>query len=144
MSVSKTRNSLPNDENGNQINLDGFSGTVNSVEAYFEKERFLDPGQPPLPLGVHGHHAQRDPGHTEKHADRCRELRSTRRSATDFNSGALKGLTLLLQGNNLTNERSITRQSPETVGAVGSSSGLLPWDDENFGRVLLFGASYKF
>ena len=70
--------------------------------------------------------------------------RSTRRSATEFNSGALEGLTLLLQGNNLTNERAVTRQSPETVGAVGSSTGLLPWVDDNYGRVLLFGASYKF
>ena len=33
--------------------------------------------------------------------------------------------------------------SPETVGAAGSSTGLLPWLDDNYGRVLLIGASYK-
>ena len=60
-----------------------------------------------------------------------------------FDSGALSGLTLLLQGNNLTNEHSVTRQSPETVGAAGSSTGLLPWLDDNYGRVLMIGASYK-
>ena len=61
-----------------------------------------------------------------------------------FDAGMFEGLTLLLQGNNLTNERAITRQSPEIVGAVGSSDGLLPWVDDNYGRVLLLGASYKF
>ena len=54
----------------------------------------------------------------------------------EFDSGALSGLTLLLQGNNLTNEHAVTRQSPETVGAAGSSTGLLPWLDDNYGRVL--------
>jgi outer membrane receptor protein involved in Fe transport len=51
----------------------------------------------------------------------------------EFNSGAFDGLTLLLQGNNLTNEHAVTRQSPETVGAAGSSTGLLPWLDDNYG-----------
>jgi iron complex outermembrane receptor protein len=60
-----------------------------------------------------------------------------------FDTGALKGLSLLLQGNNLTNAPAVTRQSPETVGTAGSSTGLLPWTYEDFGRVLLFGASYK-
>jgi iron complex outermembrane receptor protein len=59
----------------------------------------------------------------------------------DFTSGTLEGLTLLLQGNNLTNELAITRQSSE-VG--GSPTGLLPWEDNNYGRVIMLGASYKF
>jgi iron complex outermembrane receptor protein len=33
-SQSQTYNSLPKDENGNEIELDGFSGTVRSLEAY--------------------------------------------------------------------------------------------------------------
>ena len=40
LSESKTYNSLPDDENGDEIKLDGFSGTVNSIEAYFERGGF--------------------------------------------------------------------------------------------------------
>ena len=40
LSAAKTYNSLPKDENGDEINLDGFSGTVNSIEAYFERGGF--------------------------------------------------------------------------------------------------------
>ena len=57
-------------------------------------------------------------------------------------TGTFQGLTLLLQGNNLTNELAITRQSPEVGGS--SSTGLLPWEDDNYGRVIMLGASYKF
>ena len=141
LSESKTYNSLPDDENGDEIELDGFSGTVNSIEAYFERSRFLGPDQPPLPLGVYRHHAQRDTEHTEKHANRCGEPdRRADRLRVQLGS-SLEGLTLLLQGNNLTNEPAITRQSSE-IG--GSSTGLLPWEDDNYGRVIMLGASYKF
>jgi iron complex outermembrane receptor protein len=142
MSESKTYNSLPNDENGNPINLDGFSGTVNSIAAYFERGGF----------SARVSQRYRSAFTATTRGVILNTLRSTHIDAErqvdaqlgyEFKSGALEGLTLLLQGNNLTNAPAITRQSPETVGAVGLSTGLLPWLDDNYGRVILLGASYK-
>jgi iron complex outermembrane recepter protein len=141
-SLSKTYNSLPKDENGNEINLDGFSGTVNSIEAYFERGGF----------SARISQRYRSSFTATTRGVILNTLRSTHIDSETqvdaqlgyaFTSGALEGLTLLLQGNNLTNEPSITRQSPETVGPAGVSTGLLPWLDDDYGRVYLFGASYK-
>jgi len=143
LSESRTYNSLPDDENGDPIKLDGFSGNVNSVEAYFERSGF----------SARISRRYRSAFTATTRSVILNTLRSTQIDAEsqvdaqigyDFNTGSLSGLTLLLQGNNLTNEHSITRQSPETVGAVGSSSGLLPWEDDDYGRVIMLGASYKF
>jgi len=143
LSTSNTKNSLPKDENGNEINLDGFSSTVNGFGAYYERGGFS--------ARVSRYHRSAFTATTRSVL--LGTLRSTRIDAESqmdaqisyaFDSGMFEGLTLLLQGNNLTNERSITRQSPETVGSVGQSDGLLPWVDDNYGRVLLLGASYKF
>ncbi|HZF17494.1 MAG TPA: TonB-dependent receptor [Steroidobacteraceae bacterium] len=143
LSDSKTYNGLPDDENGNPINLDGFSGTVNSIEAYFERGGFS--------ARISERYRSAFTATTRgvilntlrsTHIDAERQLDAQLGYA--FNSGALNGLTLLLQGNNLTNAPSVTRQSPETVGAVGSSAGLLPWEDDNYGVLVLLGASYKF
>jgi TonB-dependent receptor len=142
LSGSKTYNKLPKDEDDNPINLDGFSDNVHSFAAYFERGGFS---------------ARISQNYRSAFTATTRSvllgtLRSTQIDAQtsvdaqlgySFESGTLAGLTLLLQGNNLGNDRSITRQSPETVGSAGSSTGLLPSVDENFGRVLLFGASYK-
>jgi iron complex outermembrane receptor protein len=142
LSESKTYNSLPKDENGNEINLDGFSGTVNSVAAYFERGGF----------SARVSRRYRSAFTATTRGVILNTLRSTHIDAEtqvdaqlgyEFNSGRLKGLTLLLQGNNLSNAPSVTRQSPETVGSAGLSTGLLPWLDDNYGRVLLLGASYS-
>jgi iron complex outermembrane recepter protein len=142
-STANTKNSLPKDEDGNEINLDGFSSTVNSFGAYYERGGFS--------ARVSRYHRSSFTATTRSVL--LGTLRSTRIDAESqmdaqisyaFDSGMFEGLTLLLQGNNLTNERAITRQSPETVGSVGQSNGLLPWVDDNYGRVLLLGASYKF
>ena len=143
LSTANTKNSLPKDEEGNEINLDGFSSTVNGFGAYYERGGFS--------ARVSRYHRSAFTATTRSVL--LGTLRSTRIDAESqmdaqisyaFDSGMFEGLTLLLQGNNLTNERAITRQSPETVGSVGQSDGLLPWVDDNYGRVLLLGASYKF
>jgi iron complex outermembrane recepter protein len=142
-STANTKNSLPKDENGNEINLDGFSSTVNSFGAYYERGGFS--------ARVSRYHRSAFTATTRSVL--LGTQRSTRIDAESqmdaqisyaFESGMFEGLTLLLQGNNLTNERAITRQSPEVVGGVGQSDGLLPWIDDNYGRVILLGASYKF
>jgi iron complex outermembrane receptor protein len=142
LSESNTRNSLPKDDNGNPINLDGFSGTVNSFAAYFERGGF----------SARISQRYRSAFTATTRGVILNTLRSTRIDAEkqvdaqlgyEFNTGPLKGLSLLLQGNNLSNAPAITRQSPETVGSAGNSLGLLPWTYDDYGRVLLFGASYK-
>jgi iron complex outermembrane receptor protein len=142
LSTANTKNSLPKDANGNEINLDGFSSTVTSFGAYYERGGFS--------ARISRYHRSAFTATTRSVL--LGTLRSTRIDAEAqmdaqigyvFDSGVLEGLTLLLQGNNLTNERAITRQSPEVVGGVGSSDGLLPWVDDNYGRVLLLGVSYK-
>jgi iron complex outermembrane recepter protein len=140
LSASKTYNSLPDDENGDEIKLDGFSGNVNSAEVYFERSGF----------SARVSRRYRSAFTATTRSVILNTQRSTQIDAEsqidaqigyDFNSGALTGLTLLLQGNNLTNEAAITRQGSE-VG--GEPSGLLPWEDDNYGRVVMLGASYKF
>ena len=140
LSQSKTYDKLPDDDNGDEIKLDGFSGNVNSIEAYFERSGF----------SARVSRRYRSAFTATTRSVILNTLRSTQIDAEsqidaqigyDFNSGSLAGLTLLLQGNNLTNEAAITRQSSE-IG--GSSSGLLPWEDDNYGRVIMLGASYKF
>jgi iron complex outermembrane recepter protein len=142
-SQSKTWNSLPDDENGDEIKLDGFSGTVNSIEAYFEKSGFT--------ARVSRRYRSAFTAttrsvilNTQRSTQIDAESQIDAQISYDFKDGPLNGLTLLLQGNNLTNEHAITRQSPEVVGAGGSSTGLLPWEDDNYGRVIMLGASYKF
>src|SRR5262249_35125081 len=143
LAFANTKNDLPLDENGNEINLDGFSSTVNSIEGYFERGGF----------SARVGRRYRSAFTATTRGVILNTLRSTRIDAESqvdaqlgyaFESGPLDGLTLLLQGNNLTNERAVTSQSPEVVGSAGSSSGLLPWEDDNYGRVYLLGASYKF
>ena len=120
---AKTENSLPKDENGNEINLDGFSGTVNSIGAYFERGGF----------SARVSQRYRSAFTATTRSVILNTLRSTHIDAESqidaqigytFDAGTLKGLTLLLQGNNLTNERAVTRQSPEVVGSAGSSDRL--------------------
>jgi hypothetical protein len=71
LSYSKTENSLPNDDNGNPINLDG-SPATSTASGRTSRGAFLGPDRPVVPLVVYGDHARRDTEHTEKHAHRCR------------------------------------------------------------------------
>jgi iron complex outermembrane receptor protein len=142
LSEANTRNKLPLDDNGNPINLDGFSSSVNSIAAYFERGGF----------SARVSQRYRSAFTATTRGVILNTLRSTHIDAErqvdaqlgyDFKSGSLKGLSIVLQGNNLTNAPAITRQSPETVGSAGNSTGLLPWTYDDYGRVILFGASYK-
>jgi iron complex outermembrane receptor protein len=142
LSLANTRNSLPKDANGNEINLDGFSGTVHGIEVYFERGGFA--------ARVSQRYRSAFTATTRgvllntlrsTHIDSERQIDA--QLGYTFDTGPLTGLTLLLQGNNLTDELAITRQSPEVVGSAGSSVGLLPWLDDNYGRVVLLGVSYK-
>jgi iron complex outermembrane receptor protein len=139
-SVSGTKNSLPNDNNGNKINLDGFSGVVNGVTAYYENAGFstrisrryrsaFTATTRSLILG------------TEYSSHIDAEAQVDFQIGYNFENGAYKGLSLLLQVNNLTDTPSAQTKGPE-VG--GNGNGQLPWKYNTYGRQVLLGASYKF
>ena len=139
-SESATRNHLPDDNNGNKINLDGFSGIVNSVTAYYEKNGFS--------TRVSRRYRSAFTASTRSillnteyssHIDA--ESQVDFQIGYSFEQGPYKGLSLLLQANNVTNAPSAQTAGPE-VG--GNSKGLLPWKWNTYGRQYLLGASYKF
>lgn len=140
VSESATRNSLPNDKNGNAIYLDGFSGIVNNLTFYYEdqgftsriSQRYRSPFTASTRSVLLG---------TDFNTQIDAETQVDLQIGYAFNGGAYKGLSLLLQVNNLTDAPAVQTRGPE-VG--GSSAGLLPWKTETFGRSVLLGASYKF
>ena len=141
-SESNTRNSLPKDNNNNPIYLDGFSGTVNSFSAYYERAGF----SARISQRYRSAFTATTRGvllNTENSTRIDAEKQIDAQVGYSFERGALKGLSLLLQGNNITNQPAIQRQSPQTVGGAGYSRGLLPWKYDDYGRVILLGATYK-
>ena len=139
-STSFTRNSLPKDNNGNKINLDGFSGRVNSLTAYYEKDGFsarvsrrYRSAFTASTTGILL--ATEYSSHIEAEAAVDAQL------GYSFEHGPMKGLSLVLQGYNLTNQAAVQTKGPE-IGGVGS--GLLPWKYNTYGRSISLGATYKF
>lgn len=143
VSESITRNSLPKDKNGNPINLDGFSGIVNNLTFYYEaqgfstriSQRYRSPFTATTRSVLLG-------TETSTHIEAEKQLDFQMGYA--FESGPYKGLSLLLQINNLTDAPAVQTRGPEVVGSAGSTTGQLPWKTENFGRSVLLGATYKF
>jgi iron complex outermembrane receptor protein len=139
-SVSGTKNSLPDDNNGNKINLDGFSGVVNGVTAYYEKDGFS--------TRISRRYRSAFTATTRSlllsteyssHIDA--ESQVDFQIGYSFEHGTYQGLSVLLQVNNLTDAPSAQTAGPE-VG--GNGKGLLPWKYNTYGRQVLLGASYKF
>jgi iron complex outermembrane receptor protein len=139
-SVSGTKNSLPLDNNGQKINLDGFSGVVNGITGYYENAGFstrisrryrsaFTATTRSLILG------------TEYSSHIAAEAQVDFQVGYNFENGPYKGLSLLLQVNNLTDTASEQTKGPE-IG--GNSNGQLPWKYNTYGRQVLLGASYKF
>jgi iron complex outermembrane recepter protein len=139
-SQSFTRNGLPEDNNGNQINLDGFSGRINSVTAYYEKAGFS--------TRVSRRYRSAFTATTRgillsneysSHIDA--ESQFDFQIGYSFEHGLYKGLSLLLQVNNVTDTPWVQTAGP-VVG--GNGKGLLPRKYNTYGRQFLLGASYKF
>lgn len=143
VSESVTRNSLPNDKNGNPIFLDGFSGIVNNLTLYYEaqgfssriSQRYRSPFTASTRSVLLG---------TETNTQIDAERQVDLQMGYAFESGRYKGLSILLQVNNLTNAPAVQTRGPEVIGSAGSATGLLPWKYEEFGRSVLLGATYKF
>ncbi|MBS0387630.1 MAG: TonB-dependent receptor [Proteobacteria bacterium] len=142
LSYAKTFDKLPLDSNNNPINLDGFSTNVSSIEAYFERGGFAarvsQRYRSSFTATTRGVVLQTQ---NSTHIDAERQVDA--QIGYEFKEGSLKGLSILLQGNNLTNAPAIQRRSPQTVGSAGNPIGLDPWNYDDYGRVILFGATYK-
>lgn len=142
-SYSVNGNKLPLDNNGNPIKLDGASGTVYSLAAYYEKHGF----SARISQRYRSAFTATTRGvllNTETSTAIDAERQVDLQLGYAFNDGALKGLSLLLQVNNLTNAPAVQRRNAEVLGSAGNQTALLPWRYDTFGRVVLLGATYKF
>lgn len=143
-SYSVNASDLPLDNNGNPIKLDGASGTVYSLAAYYEKHgfsaRISQRYRSAFTATTRGVLLNTE---TSTHIDAERQIDLQLGYA--FGDGSsLKGLSLLLQVNNLTNAPAVQRRSAEVLGSEGNKAALLPWRYDTYGRVVLLGATYKF
>ena len=139
-SMSFTKNDLPDDNNGNPINLDGFSGRVNSVTAYYDKDGF----SARISRRYRSAFTASTRGillATEYSSHIDAEAAVDMQVGYSFESGPMKGLSLTLQAYNLTNEPAVQTKGPE-VGGVGT--GLLPWKYNTYSRSFSLAATYKF
>lgn len=143
VSESITRKKMPLDAQGNPIELSGFSGTVNNLTLYYE---------------AHGFSARASQRYRSAYTDTSRGVLLNTETNThyaaerqidlqvgySFNSGMYKGLSILFQVNNLTDEPVVQTRGPEVVGSLGNIKGQLPWKTETYGRSVLLGVGYKF
>jgi hypothetical protein len=125
---------------GSKVPLNGLSGLSNNLTVYYEK---------------YGFSARVSQRYRSAFTATTRDIylnSTTRRQAADkvldlqlgyaFETGPMKGLSLLLQVNNLsdketTNMKSVTANAPD-------ASQLTPNYTYKFGRQVLFGGNYKF
>ncbi len=126
---------------GMQIKLNGLSGTSDSVTLYYEKsgfsarvsERYRAPFTATT-RDIYGNDTTR-----QQDADRVVDVQL----GYAFESGAYKGLSLMLQVNNVTNHFTQDRQSAGTTN-VPDPTQLVPNYRYYYGRQLLAGVNYKF
>lgn len=141
LSASFARNRSSLHEGGNLTNpLDGLSHRINTVTLWYEK------------YGFSARVAQRSRSEfvsytrgvfLDSQVSRIEPERQVDvQLGYSFDSGALKGLSLLFQVNNATNEPYRTRVGVSTGSA--NANATLPEKYETYGRVYLLGATYKF
>lgn len=138
ISASKLMSSIKEKDNGN-VPLNGLSGRSNSVTAYYEK---------------HGFQARVSQRYRSAFTATTRDIflnATTLQQRADkvidlqfgyaWEQGPLKGLSLLLQMNNVKDEPTINNKS---VGPNAPEQVLLPNYTYYFGRTTLLGINYKF
>ena len=125
----------PNDTSG--VPLPGFSGTVYSWTAFYEKYGFSARISERYRAAYRGEVIQlyATPGFVEIEPQKSFDAQIS----YDIKSGPLKGTTLLLQGYNLTNE-----PYREYLSVTPSPSPTALNKIETYGRVIMAGFNYKF
>lgn len=137
-SASKTRSSL-HEDNDVKKPLDGLSGIVNNLTVYYEKGGF----------STRISQRYRSAFQTKTRGVFLDNITSIIEAEKQvdfqlgyaFDSGSMKGLSLLLQVNNLTNEPYRTRKGIDAGSATPGST--LPERYTTYGRQILFGLNYK-
>jgi|CXWL01.1.fsa_nt_gi iron complex outermembrane receptor protein len=124
----------PNGPTSN-VKLPGFSGTTSSLTAYYEDKGFG------ARVSQRYRSAFRGEINGLHNARNFEEIMATRhvdmQVSYEFQAGAAKGLSLLLQVNNLNNTPYVTRQGN------GFGDVIAPSIYNTYGRQILFGANYK-
>ena len=139
LGFSKTRSSL---HEGNDLTkpLDGMSGIVSNFTVYYERDSFSarigSRHRSPFVTTVRGTFGENVPSMISSETVMDAQL------GYSFDSGPLKGLSLTLQVNNLTDEPYRTRVGVSTGSADPTAT--LPERYTSYGRQFLIGGSYKF
>lgn len=135
-SVSYTESNLKPNGPDTTPKLDGLSKVAAGLTAYYEKDgfqvRISQRYRSAFRGEINGLHNARE--FTEILADRQTDAQI----GYEFNSGSMKGLSVLLQVNNLTNSPYATRQGN------GFGDVVAPLEYNTYGRQTLLGVNYKF
>jgi TonB-dependent receptor len=127
------------DNKGDPVTFDGSSGQANSITAYYERN------------GISARISQRyrsdyiamerdwafNPVYRQRPSERLVDLQL----GYNFETGPLKGLSVLLQVNNVTDEVAMNYKTPNHGAA--DMGAFLPNFINYFGRQVLFGVNYK-
>ena len=138
VSASKLHTSLKNN-NGDDVSFDGSSGQSNNITAYYERDGLsarISQRYRSAYLAM-----ERDWAFNPVYRRRPSEKLVDLQLGYAFESGALKGLSLLLQVNNVTDEVAVTYKTPNHGAA--DMGAFLPNYISYFGRQVLFGVNYK-
>jgi iron complex outermembrane receptor protein len=136
-SIAYTKSNLnpPEDLNGAPKRLPGLSGVVSNVTVYYEQSgfsaRISQRFRSAFRGEINGLHNAR------QFTDILPDKQVDAQLGYEFETGALKGLGLLLQVNNLTNSPYATRQGN------GFGDVIAPQEYNTYGRQYLFGVNYK-
>jgi iron complex outermembrane receptor protein len=134
-SVSVTASNVHPNGPGTSEKLPGLSGTAANLAAYYERDgfqvRISERYRSAFRGEINGLHNDRE--FTEILADRLVDVQI----GYEFNTGGLKGLSVLLQVNNLTNAPYATRQGN------GFGTAVAPLEYNKYGRQTLLGVNYK-
>lgn len=136
-SYSDTKTNIDPEGPDSTVSLPGLSGEVYNVTAYFERGGFSSRISKRFRSAFRGEVVQlfATRGFTEILDDEQVDAQIS----YEFQDGALQGLTLLAQVNNLTNEPYRTR-----LGTTVANGAFLPERYDRYGRQLLVGMSYRF
>lgn len=144
-SLSLTESDLnPTAETGpnSEVRIPGLSGTIYNITAYYERGGFQARISQRYRSAFKGEVVQlfATRGYTEILADKQVDAQI----GYTFQSGALEGLGMLFQVNNLTNSPYRTRLGVDGAGTTTSDGGTLLETYEEYGRQFLLGFNYRF
>ncbi len=138
LNASRTYNSIKK-ANGDPLTIDGTSGRANNLTVYYERHGVSARVSQRYRSAYSG--MERDWAFNPVFRQRPSETLVDLQLGYSFEAGPMKGLSVLLQVNNVTDEVSMTQKTPNHGAA--DQGALLPNFINYFGRQVLFGVNYK-